>query len=381
MTFEAPLDAKNSRIWIDGCFDFAHHGHAGAMLQARQIGRELYVGVHSDLEILRNKGPTVMNLAERIVAVEGCRWCTEPVADAPYVTDPDFMDRYGAKYAVHGDDITTDANGEDCYKVVKDLKRFVVVKRTPSISTTDLVGRMLLATKSHHIQPYTIGTLGENSVLLYRQYATDPTGLAPGAAVYVHAAAVEQLVAPGGSAAAKLARGIYYVSGTFDLFHPGHILLLKEISARAHQQQYAVVVGLVDDASANKHKGLNYPIMTLFERSLCVLQSQYIDAIVLQAPVVNTQEYLTGLLGSTVVKVFQGATPEFEQQQDFALEKLMGIFEQIASHDYDDITTEVIVARVLENRLAYEERQRKKGWKAEREKLMQVQEENSASTG
>lgn len=35
------------------------------MLQARQLGSELYVGVHSDEDILDNKGPTVMTLQER----------------------------------------------------------------------------------------------------------------------------------------------------------------------------------------------------------------------------------------------------------------------------------------------------------------------------
>lgn len=40
-------------------------GHAGAMLQARQLGDELVVGIHSDESILENKGPTVMNLEER----------------------------------------------------------------------------------------------------------------------------------------------------------------------------------------------------------------------------------------------------------------------------------------------------------------------------
>jgi cytidyltransferase-like protein len=55
----------DERIWLDGCWDFFHHGHAGAMLQARQLGTELYVGVHSDEDILKNKGPTVMNLDER----------------------------------------------------------------------------------------------------------------------------------------------------------------------------------------------------------------------------------------------------------------------------------------------------------------------------
>ncbi len=42
-------------------------GHAGAVVQARQLGNELYVGVHSDEAILENKGPTVMTLEERYV--------------------------------------------------------------------------------------------------------------------------------------------------------------------------------------------------------------------------------------------------------------------------------------------------------------------------
>ena len=37
------------------------------MLQARQLGKALYVGIHSDQAILENKGPTVMSLEERLV--------------------------------------------------------------------------------------------------------------------------------------------------------------------------------------------------------------------------------------------------------------------------------------------------------------------------
>lgn len=40
-------------------------GHVGAMLQARRLGKALYVGIHSDQAILENKGPTVMSLDER----------------------------------------------------------------------------------------------------------------------------------------------------------------------------------------------------------------------------------------------------------------------------------------------------------------------------
>jgi ethanolamine-phosphate cytidylyltransferase len=39
------------------------------MLQARQLGNELLVGVHSDEAILENKGPTVMRLDERCALI------------------------------------------------------------------------------------------------------------------------------------------------------------------------------------------------------------------------------------------------------------------------------------------------------------------------
>jgi len=40
-------------------------GHAGAILQAKRMGKNLVVGVHSDEEITINKGPPVMSLEER----------------------------------------------------------------------------------------------------------------------------------------------------------------------------------------------------------------------------------------------------------------------------------------------------------------------------
>ena len=50
------------------------HGEARAVTarpQARAMGDVLIVGVHSDAEITKNKGPTVMNNAERSVRAGG----------------------------------------------------------------------------------------------------------------------------------------------------------------------------------------------------------------------------------------------------------------------------------------------------------------------
>ena len=72
------------------------------------------------------------------------------------------MCRYDCDYCVHGDDITMTADGTDTYHLVKSAKRYKECKRTQGVSTTNLVGRMLLLSKEHMQrgdQEYVVGTL------------------------------------------------------------------------------------------------------------------------------------------------------------------------------------------------------------------------------
>jgi hypothetical protein len=54
---------------------------------------------------------------------------------------------------VHGDDPCFDAFGNDAYGYAKQIGVYKQVKRTEGVSTTDIVGRMLLMTKEHHVPP------------------------------------------------------------------------------------------------------------------------------------------------------------------------------------------------------------------------------------
>ena len=254
---------------------------------------------------------------------------------------------------MHGDDITSDSSGQDCYRYVKAAGRFKVVKRTPGISTTDLVGRMLLCTKTHFIQSLEKRLAGEEGpggeeerketgaqmTQRIKDYSTDETGLAPGCDVwYWHASrpakyrrtttsqttpSSSDAQRPGASRtetepsnahhqAVKEEKGkflqlvegkgvrpgqtVVYVDGGWDLFSSGHIEFLRLVtqteeeaarergwySEEATQQRVEqsgadygpvfVVAGIHDDEVINHWKGINYPIMNIFERGLCVLQ-------------------------------------------------------------------------------------------------------------
>ena len=77
--------------------------------------------------------------------------------------------RHDCDYCVHGDDITMTADGTDTYHLVKSAKRYKECKRTQGVSTTNLVGRMLLLSKEHMQrgdQEYMVGTLLKNKQIL-----------------------------------------------------------------------------------------------------------------------------------------------------------------------------------------------------------------------
>lgn len=192
------------------------------------------------------------------------------------------------------------------------------MRRTPGISTTDLVGRMLLCTKTHFIKSLTHVLNGEEGSgsseerkrvaeemrQRIKDYATDESGLRPGPVVmswispqlgHVMEEQGEFKFMVHGKASYPGQR-IIYVDGGFDLFSSGHIEFLRQVVAVEENEgrllgwfeeaatkerilesgdDYGpafIVAGVHDDEVINHWKGLNYPIMNIFERGLCVLQ-------------------------------------------------------------------------------------------------------------
>lgn len=98
---------------------------------------------------------------------------------------------------------------------------------------------------------------------------------------------------------------VVYVDGGFDLFSSGHIEFLRSVinieaelgkkngwfTEEAKKQRIKdagedygpayVLAGVHDDEVINYHKGVNYPIMNIFERGLCVLQCKVGRSLVL----------------------------------------------------------------------------------------------------
>uniref|UniRef100_A0A1B6CVY4 ethanolamine-phosphate cytidylyltransferase n=3 Tax=Clastoptera arizonana TaxID=38151 RepID=A0A1B6CVY4_9HEMI len=339
------------RVWCDGCYDMVHFGHANSLRQAKALGDYLIVGIHTDEEITKHKGPPVFTEEERYKMVRGIKWVDEVVEGAPYVTTLETLDKYGCNFCVHGDDITMTADGVDTYHLVKAAGRYKEVKRTAGVSTTDVVGRMLLMSRQHfhlgHLE-YQIEKEGSSALGL------DATATSPWTGCSQFLPTTQKIIQFSEGKEPKIGDKIVYVAGAFDLFHVGHLDFLE----KARKEGDFLIVGLHTDPVVNRYKGSNYPIMNLHERVLSVLACKYVSEVVIGAPYLVTEELMNHF---RVDLVCHGNTPIMADGDGFdpyLVPKNLGKFLSINSNN--KMTTERIVDRIIRHRLKFEERNRKK---------------------
>lgn len=268
------------------------------------------------------------------------------VPNAPYNTTVECLKEHNIDFCVHGDDITTMADGTDCYQAVKDAGLYRECKRTEGVSTTELVGRMLLMTRDHHKRRPS--TTAEPIIATF-----DTRELAPFSANGSKVTAVSHFL-PTSRRIVQFSEGrepkptdkVVYVDGTFDLFHVGHIEFLKRAKALGD----FLIVGVHDDQTVNAIKGSNYPLMNLHERALSVLACRYVDEVIIGAPYSVTEEILNGEYKVALVAHGNSVLEkDMDGRNPYDLPKKLGIYKEIDTPNAT-ITTEGIINRIIENR-------------------------------
>ncbi|CAD7975134.1 unnamed protein product [Amoebophrya sp. A25] len=348
---------KRQTGYIDGCFDIMHSGHYNAIRQARSLCDRLVVGIHSDAEIARNKGPPVMVQSERYGLLEHIKWIDEIAHDVPYSPTLATLDACGADFSVHGDDMPVNAQGVGAYDSLRDAGRLKIVKRTEGVSTTDFIGRLLSLSKAHHEPSSPILETTRASAAASKNQA----GLSSqGVKLLASTRRISEFSKPHRLPAADDV--VVYCDGSFDMFHLGHATTLKKAKALGT----FLVVGIHDDDAVNRVKGANYPIATLQERVLCVCACKHVDEVIIGAPLEVTHDMLKTLNVSYVVQGSHTETHHFREagyamdvvgarntdEDLYRVPKALGMMRTVDS-DFPELNTAVIAQRVAENRLAY----------------------------
>lgn len=321
------VESRKRVVWTDGCFDVFHYGHANALRQSKELGSHLIAGVHSSVEISREKGLPVMEDEERYEVVRGCRYVDKVVENSPFVTQMDMVKKHGVDVVVHGDDLVLDRNGQDSYSQVRKTGMFREVKRTIGISTTEIVGRMLLNSRgSYCTQHPLVRTADEESGVwddLLELFRTQMTRRREGRVVFV--------------------------DGNFDLFHAGHTTSLRITRELGDY----LVVGVHDDETTKKYTRTG-TVMNVKERMLAVMSCRHVDEVMVSP--YNIGRDFVERNGIDVIG------PSFDSKD---LSRYDNVREMV-EHSYVEnrfayLSAEHIVNRIISNYQEYISRQRRKG--------------------
>jgi glycerol-3-phosphate cytidylyltransferase-like family protein len=80
----------------------------------------LVLGVNSDADLLKTKGPTIMNNSERNEIMRHCKFVDEVIEETPYSPYLQFLDDINCQFYAHGDDPCFDSNGVEITQIFKD---------------------------------------------------------------------------------------------------------------------------------------------------------------------------------------------------------------------------------------------------------------------
>lgn len=104
-----------------------------------------------------------MTHAERCESVRHCRWVDHVLEDAPWVIDDAFLEKHQIDYVAHDEDPYKGIDMDDVYGLLKtrgmynsispigsdndfgvDAGKFIPTRRTPGVSTSELLERMVV---------------------------------------------------------------------------------------------------------------------------------------------------------------------------------------------------------------------------------------------
>ncbi|KAF5202671.1 Ethanolamine-phosphate cytidylyltransferase [Thalictrum thalictroides] len=297
-----------------------------------------------------------------IIMVSAVKWVDEVIPDAPYAITEEFMKKLfnecDIDYIIHGDDPCLLPDGTDAYALAKKAGRYKQIKRTEGVSSTDIVGRMLLCVRDRSISG------NQTHASLQRQFSHghshsqkfEDGGSNSGTRVSHFLPTSRRIVQfSNGKGPGPQAR-IVYIDGAFDLFHAGHVEILR----LARGLGDFLLVGIHTDQTVSAHRGAHRPIMNLHERSLSVLACRYVDEVIIGAPWEVSKDMITTFNISLVVHgtVAEDNDYQMEKCSSYAVPTDMGIYRLLESPL--DITTTTIIKRIVSNHEAYQKRNEKK---------------------
>ena len=126
-----------------------------------------------------------------------------------------------------------------------------------------------------------------------------------------------------------------YISGVFDMFHQGHLNILKQAQACGDK----LIVGVVGDDDAIRYK--RSPVIPETHRRNIVANIRGVDQVICPCPMTLQREFIDEHRINLVVHGFANSQDASDQEPYFKVPRQMGIFKQL-KYQAGVSTTEII---------------------------------------
>jgi ethanolamine-phosphate cytidylyltransferase len=235
------------------------------------------------------------------------------------------------------------------------MNRYKVFKRTEGVSTTEIIGRLLMLSRDTSFnQQKKSNALADGENANSEVLTTNNLLKKTEEELFTKGPVVSSFLTTGwrlqefcNNRFPKDTDRVVYIDGTFDILHIGLIEALR----KAKELGDYLFVGVYDDATTNKYKGKNYPILNLQERVLNLLAMKYVDDVVIGAPWIVSEDIVKSLKINMVV---QGTELNYDDSigiDPYTVPKKLGIYQEIKS-EYD-LTNDILIQRLIDRRENY----------------------------
>lgn len=122
--------------------DLFHINHINLFKKARTFGNNLIVGVHSDEDVESYKCRPIINMEDRLVIIEACKYVDKVIPNAPLIITNKYLLENDIDLVVHAHNIE-DEDKYKFYKNIIDIGKFRRIDYHKGISTTNIKQKII----------------------------------------------------------------------------------------------------------------------------------------------------------------------------------------------------------------------------------------------
>ena len=141
-----------NNIYVDMVGDLFHINHINLIKKAKNFGKYLIVGVHSDSDVESYKCTPILTMEERIGVIESCKYVDKVIPNAPLVVTKEYLDENNIDLVVHAHNEDEIEKYNFMYSEIIKLGKFKRIDYHDGVSTTNIKNKIIKEYLTNQLQ-------------------------------------------------------------------------------------------------------------------------------------------------------------------------------------------------------------------------------------